>query len=102
MQAVNTFKTYSGLTVLIAGAIHVVCFALIITAIQKQEHAMTDMHEAGGSQRFLQRVSGSAIRAWNDQAHATYLCTCCGHVTNCVSILLDAGTGVGPCAGQCI
>eukprot|EP00198_Chlamydomonas_reinhardtii_P009477 XP_001698814.1 predicted protein [Chlamydomonas reinhardtii] len=55
-SAVNTFKTYSGLTVLIAGAIHVVCFALIITAIQKQEHAMTDMHEAGGSQRFLQRA----------------------------------------------
>ncbi|KAG2439095.1 hypothetical protein HYH02_006619 [Chlamydomonas schloesseri] len=55
-SAVNTFKTYSGLTVAIAGAIHVVCFALIITAIQKQEHAMNDMHDAGESQRFLQRA----------------------------------------------
>ncbi|GIL42525.1 hypothetical protein Vafri_484 [Volvox africanus] len=55
-RTVVRMKIHTALTLLAASAIHIVCFALVITAIKKQSHAMDNMADAGHSQVHLQRI----------------------------------------------
>ncbi|GLI70677.1 hypothetical protein VaNZ11_015617 [Volvox africanus] len=55
-RTVVRMKIQTALTLLAAGAIHIVCFALVITAVNRQSRAMDNVANAGYSQVHLQRI----------------------------------------------
>ncbi|GIM07919.1 hypothetical protein Vretimale_11958 [Volvox reticuliferus] len=55
-RTVVRMKINTALTLLAASAIHIVCFALVITAIKRQSRALDNMADAGHSQVHLQRL----------------------------------------------